>query len=459
MKLFSAWFCLALASSLAALRVLSGLRGQLNRLSRQDDIAPVNTFQGIPLHYVDHPPISTVHCVGDNFVESEAYLYRSCHYRNLCYDMSEKRFTVYTKEPLTLPDNWSSSTQLSINDTVVVAGPQIKKWFPVEAQEKQNLAIRIGAYSVHQEFEAPESFYQMNVTWLPYHRHTASYRNPGHLIWDEFLALFTLLEIFERTEDRILLTHINRTETAEFKDRRIPQDRDLAKKFLPLMGQHKFPLRERDLVFLGTSETRRYSSVVCATHGLVGSGLFSDHGDHRHGHVWPTDYEIPHNHGRGKLFSSFRRYMMHNINVDPAAEHRTPYRILISEHSSNGRSRNLDMTPQLNALDAKLTGRASVESIYLSALTLRDQVDIMSQTSIFVSVVGGATISAFFLPKDASVLLFYGGRKRLDFDLWNNFPHVRVHWIPIKDKDGKEALDALVELVSKELDYLDAFRD
>jgi hypothetical protein len=83
----------------------------------------------------------------------------------------------------------------------------------------------------------------------------------------------------------------------------------------------------------------------------------------------------------------------------------------------------------------------------MSQLSLRDQAEITSQAAIFVTAVGGGAMTATFLRRGASLILFYeakGGRRgnretgkpaRLDWDLLNHASHLRVHWLPIETCD------------------------
>ena len=61
-----------------------------------------DTFQGIPLTYHDDLPLdSTVHCIGQTFgahPDPRRWLYRSCEFRNLCYDMQAQDFVLFPSQ-------------------------------------------------------------------------------------------------------------------------------------------------------------------------------------------------------------------------------------------------------------------------------------------------------------------------------------------------------------------------
>ena len=92
--------------------------------------------------------------------------------------------------------------------------------------------------------------------------------------------------------------------------------------------------------------------------------------------------------------------------------------------------------------------------------------EIASQTSIFITGCGGGAVTATFLPKGASVILYYvedggvrnnkntGTPARLDWDLFNNFGYLKVHWLPKGTMQSETDLKALAVLVQHELDAM-----
>ena len=283
----------------------------------------------------------------------------------------------------------------------------------------------------------------------------------GHLIWDDFLGIYSLLDIFDQADDNLMLTHMVRPATKDFDGDKPLPDSDIMRKFIPLMGNHNYDFQTLEgnykLKLQGKEvkgDNKRH--VICADNGLIGSGLFSDHGDHHwHGQV-STDYEYPHNHGRGGQFRRFRQWMMEHIGVDPNTPiQRNPYLIVVSESSSRKKDRgHVKFEAQIAALKQNVGDRAIVKSVQLRKLSLVEQVELFSRTAVFVSVVGGATVSGTFLPKGASVIL-YTWKSTLDWDFWNNFPQIKAHWIRIADMDDDFYLNGLVEIVQNQLDYLD----
>ena len=99
-------------------------------------------------------------------------------------------------------------------------------------------------------------------------------------------------------------------------------------------------------------------------------------------------------------------------------------------------------------------------------MSLEEQVAVAGQASIFISGCGGGAVTATFLPKVASVILYFledcgvqdnkdtGTPARLDWDLFNNLGYLKVHWLPTKTMQTPRDLQALTVLVQHELDAL-----
>ena len=65
----------------------------------------------------------------------------------------------------------------------------------------------------------------------------------GHLVWDDFLGLYTLLDIFDQTDENLMLTHMIRKATKDFEGDAPPPDFDVLTKFMPLFTEHKYDIQ------------------------------------------------------------------------------------------------------------------------------------------------------------------------------------------------------------------------
>ena len=122
------------------------------------------------------------------------------------------------------------------------------------------------------------------------------------------------------------------------------------------------------------------------------------------------------------------------MGIDPQTPiQRDPYLIIVSEASSTKADRkDVKFDDQVSVLKKKFRNRALVKRVQLNELSLTEQIELLSRTAVFISIVGGGTVSATFLPKDSSVILYHREERPLDWDWWNNFPHIKANWFPME---------------------------
>ena len=255
----------------------------------------------------------------------------------------------------------------------------------------------------------------------------------------------------------------------------------MLEKFSPLMTTHAASWKVRaqtELEFQLHNATERQSNYVCARHGLAGLGSLNDHGIGK-GHGWErSDYHTTHNHGRGGQFWRFRNFMMTNLgfNVSDApppmvgGSDGLPL-IVFSEHSSKLGARSFSFTKHIERLQEVLKGTAQVQSYTMKKFSLQQQAALVSRAAIYVTGCGGGAVSAAFLPRGASLILYYqelGGVEnnrrvglpaRLDWDYFNNVAYNRVHWMPSSNRTTDIDVDALVVLVQHDLEMIRAERE
>ncbi len=447
------------------------VHSDLDRMKRkrQDSQTPTKdqprhgTFNGLDVvHVPNRLPWSAVHCVGSNF-QDDATMYRSCHYDKLCFDMDRKAFVV-----LSSPQNSSKYHVSNRNERVMIghnarlANRDNVSWSPIEISTHGDEVKRKGYY------ELPA-----NVVWVPFFGETPNILNPGHLLWDYLLPLFTLASMFglldagdnnQNDAAKLLLTNMDHEDC-------IPERPgscfSLISKFLPLMGAVDSFSHDRNVRFTVTSALQNIpkSNLVCGN-GVAGIGMLTDHALQRHGQG-SVDYEYVVNAGRGPSFYNFRNYLLRNIQItdyDPHLWSQFPLHVTVSVNSSQTPSRNRDFHRQIDRLRQELpTSEALVQSFVMSELPLNEQIRIATTSVVYMSAIGGATVTATFLPKGASLVLFLNdvdqfvdddpakGPVYMDWDFWNNASYLRVHWLPISTMDESADLEVLVKLVGNEL--------
>jgi hypothetical protein len=466
---------------------------QLQESSTATSIASPTTasFEGYTLTFKDSSPKETIsHCVGENYQSKTSWMHRSCHFQFMCFDTASQEYVVFqdpqgerlmqehVEDSHHFLDVSQSYLQPAVNkyNTVSIGGINLKwgmddnfgvsrlQWFP---------KIRtIQDYTAY--WELPE-----NVIMIPFHSLNAA--NPGHLVWDDFLPIWTLLTMFQLDHsgmELLMMRYILQDgirgmwASCDYKDENNEQCVKMLRKFLPLMvglnGKYKDMPTNEGFVFRVPQDDKSTSArLVCAKHGLAGIGALTDHGVEKL-HGWEAkDYETTQNHGRGGMLYEFRNFMMENLSISTRYNHRPPFRIVFSESSSSIGHRNFDFSQHQQILQESFhPSYVTVESYVFSKLSLTEQVEIASRTSIFVTSCGGGAVTSMFLPRGSSVIMFYleyGGivqgkesnqPARLDWDLFNNMSYLKVHWLPGGTMKRDSDLRAFLYLVQHELDGL-----
>ena len=324
--------------------------------------------------------------------------------------------------------------------------------------------------------------------------HSMAGQNPGHLVWDDWLPIYSLLATFEMLHKRQVFMRFEVPGRGLWAS--CQRNRDdctkMMQKFMPLMGmkQDKFS-SIYDFIFTAKSDglersdvtgtqsqferTSAKSQYVCSPSGAAGLGMVTDHGLSTHGWV-EKDYTNSHNRNRATELYAFRNFMLANIGVSASPLKRPDgkIRIVFSTASSSVGSRSMsNFHKHITPIKRQLGKKYNLEIIQkkMSDLSLVQQAELVSTTAIFVTVCGGGAVSATFLPKGASLFVFFhdeegknGRPVRLDWDYLNHLGYVRTHWIP-RPKQTKampgSALgpteidyDAFVRLMDHELDII-----
>jgi hypothetical protein len=496
------------------------------------------TFNGIPVVFQNRgPPISRVNCrmprstatsettttttTTSGEQEQQHWMLRSCRFQNLCFDMQHQDFVVVVTS---MNDTTTASSSFSvglggINPRWDTDGQRRMEWSPRR--------VSAGAESTRGYYQLPTDY-----TFVPFHSMAA--HNVGHLLWDDFYPIFRLLQQWNLIHNhtaaaagvnhhdkpldpyRLLLMRQKLVDsvvaplyaTCDIRRNKRMQCKQNFNNFLSVMGVDASTFStNRDFQWntnvttaslaLGTngssSNGRHDASLVCASQGVAGLALLTDHGLADHG--WeaaaaaaePTttpQIMVPHNLGHGRDFFLFREFILTNALGQPhtnysLAQPRKRRRIVFSLESSKDWDRRLNFTQHQAALQAMVDpSRVEVQAHRLWQLSLEDQLQLALTTDVFVTVCGGGSMTATFLPRGATLVVFYnptggydfsqgertGKPARLDWDLLNNAAsHLRVHWLPITDATRNEVVAApmdadmelFVQLIRHELEALE----
>lgn len=433
---------------------------------------------------------SNAHCIGDNFGE-DSWKYRSCHFQNLCFDTDTREYVMFA----------SPETQ-SLNDAMM--NPQLTFFHP--ASDMKNTSVSLGGLNPkwgeeHKlmewypkfrdiaDLKTQGGYYQLGAdkVLIPWYSMTGF--NPGHLVWDDFLPIYTLLSAFDLVEKDLVLMRID-VSIAMWASCQRKWDlcEPMLKKFLPLLGTELSKTStQNDVSFELVKKGARNSKYICAPHAAAGMGYLTDHGKKHHG-WFKKDYNDAYNSGRGGQIYQFRNWMIDHLfdgNLPNEKISKEPYRIVFSNLSSGKAHRSVDFTKHSQLLERRLGSKYNLDirTVRLSSMSLKDQVELTASASIFITTCGGGAVTSMFLPKGASVLLYFSDYKisdkpwvtdteaKLDWDLLNNIGYLRAHWLPrakikFNPRSGEPSLkqseidlDALVKLVDSELDIISHLDD
>lgn len=475
---------------------LSRLRPPRFKPNQQDAAPPDGFFNGFPLHVQQDPALtdeevtthSSVHCVGDNY-QDDAWLQQSCSFAMLCYDHTEQDFVIFQSHNDKVLEKFlqarpatkvASTMRRNENETIGVAlgGLNLKwslsttgkptsksfKWFP----RILNATAGITYYAL-----------PSNTVMVPYHSMAA--KNPGHLVWDDFLPIYTLLTMFQLQNYVLLPLRMTLGAklfgSCENSEENEHSCQKMTQKFLPLLVGPDYPynLTRWDNVQFTTKTASPVSRYVCAPRAAAGLSALTDHGTKKF-HGWMRDdYKITQNHGRGALLYEFRNFMLDNLGLSApsnalpvtTSDFQPPYKVVFSVASSDIVTRNMDFSKQIQTLEASFPSELIVvESYVMKDLSVREQVKIASEAAVFVTICGGGAVTGMFLPKGAAVILYYlehggvefgvmtGKPAHLDWDLFNNLAHLRTHWLPTQTMDQRVDLRTLVLLVRQEVEFI-----
>jgi hypothetical protein len=543
--------------------------GKSSEWSKKNPPTPVpdGMFNGFPVYY--HEPSSmtpataafqfgnsyhsSVQCVGENYQPQDlAWMHRSCHFSLLCFDVEAHEFVVFQRPPPT-PTPKVQQVLATLEERQSIFDVS-QTFFRLGTRNMNNsISVALGGinpkwtmndYGVPKlqwsprliETNHPPPFYTLpsHVVMVPFH--SLSGENPGHLVWDDWLPIYTLLEMFHLLDDSTNNQDPGNDHSNYHPLQEEPQDgtklmeplllryvfqggrglwascdwnmekreacRAMHQKFLPLMTSNReATITTTVLSQLNTTHrsgnhnslqdspfsSLPKSDLVCARHGVAGLGALTDHGTVKL-HGWELeDYKITHNHGRAGLFWRFRQHALRNLGVaQPPPQQlddlQRPYKIIFSLSSSTRKNRNIDFHNEIEALQAIFRNKDTadnhnnkddatamnvvVESYIFKDYSLKEQVEIANSASIMISGCGGGAVTAMFLPRGASLLLYYaadGGIRhnkrtykpaRLDWDYFNHLGYIKVHWLDRNTMHQPDDIKAFVELIQHDLNVI-----
>jgi hypothetical protein len=225
------------------------------------------------------PPPSDYHCIQRDFSSDPilqanySWMFTSCHFQNLCLDTATHEF-VFVKEH---PED---------DDPPALALGSINPRWSGRGHTKGFHKVKWLPRTINPT-ELTRGYYQLpnNVIMLPFHSMAA--HNVGHLLWDDFYPLYTLLDLFgfaSKECQHWLLRWMAQEQlyaTCEMQKKKSRQCQENFQRFLPLLGVDPDTFSTVKKVQLQGSPIK--STFVCSKHAVAGIGMLSDHGLRDHG--------------------------------------------------------------------------------------------------------------------------------------------------------------------------------
>ncbi|KAL3908732.1 MAG: hypothetical protein SGILL_008371 [Bacillariaceae sp.] len=378
----------------------------------------------------------------------------------------------------------STSFQSNINGGGVAIGPISNRW---NVEDKKRLKWFPKVIDDTEKELAVSGYYELagDTVMVPFH--CMKGENLGHVLWDTYLPIYHILVLFDllpptideaadngtnNSRQLFLMRYLLKQDpplwgSCEGENGNMHKCEKFFNKTLPLMGIQPERMRTtKDSVLVLKDNQKPTSKYICSPRAVAGMGLHSDHGLKLHGE-WSSDYTNLHNFGRGNTLYDFRNYLMENMGLAsnqhiPASKKR---KVVFSIHSSANKERNLDFGRQIAYLKGHLAeagmNHVEIEVYAFADHTFKEQMEIISQATILVTANGGGAATSIFLPKGASLVLFFNDKEKhrgqyetkqpLDFDYFNNLGYIRSHWMPISSREHQRDLKLFVSLIEKEL--------
>jgi hypothetical protein len=445
------------------------------------------------------PSYSSVHCVGtgrsgaDMQSDAESYkgrrpnfVSRTCHYKNLYYRPADQTFFYHvsptermvlnlsvTAETSTASDLLTRS-EVSLGHTLEFLGAEklarvgITPWTPQSFHEDDNSwwngtlgSVATVDPELGSVFLLYQSFHAMNI---------------GHLVWDDLLSLFSMLDLFDMQDD-LKLQAIPLLVELKGEDklwrctpsnwRKYELCVKAYRKFYPtlfgiatdcsgdilrtgnwLQGEAKIGTWHNHPKEACPSSTdvgrgdNFQASYVLLPQVLVGTGRLNNFG-------CEDDCGI----GRGPQFYRFRNFMMRNLfgSLESCLKNKQQPAGYITFSLSVNSSRPEQIYHFVKEIELAraIYGDDKVKAVNMASLSMQGQADLVRNSAVLLSNHGGVSASSVFLSRGSSVLLYWHGDKRYDHSFFESAGYFRTTWI---GENERSYVNRTMALIAKEME-------
>jgi hypothetical protein len=160
--------------------------------------------------------------------------------------------------------------------------------------------------------------------------------------------------------------------------------------------------------------------------------------------------------------------MLRNMGIDETSVLTSPFQIVLSLNSSSNPTRMYSFEAQIAKLQQSFEpADVVVRPLVLADLPLKQQLQVVTETVVYISVMGGSAVFASFLPRGSTVVLFFNDAHdwvideetrdpilpvKMDWDFFNNAAYLRVHWFPVSTMNTEADMKVLVSTIRNDIE-------
>ena len=372
-----------------------------------------------------------------------SYVGRTCIFSNVYYEPSAKAFHYFASPQ----ESRLYKDAQELQETITVASG----YYFSESTKKRNDDAMKFAFTAHLNETIPKSALTVVIrdkphttipTFLLYHM---SYSfNPGHILWDDILSFFTMLDFFQLASERDVYQpvplHMGHLPDPFYrcnppKFRWDICGKMVSKLYPSLSGVDVVSKENGDAFRVGNAfaDKTLSSSMIRLPLVIAGQGRLAEYGCSR--------AECA-THWTGRLYR-FRQWTLENIfggERQAAIEQNVPAtHITVALPVGNSHEGVLWFEDIIPALQQQF-GNETVRVVDFASLSLQDQARLAIATKVLLINAGGGSMTATFLPRGSTIILFHPGSWN-DATFYNAQGYINVVWQSTADNETEKILD------------------
>ena len=438
---------------------------QTQRQAEWKPFDPVRDMALLPDHDPQHayPRYSSFRCV-EQSPESPLpqYTARTCVFHDLYFRPADRTFHYFSSQAESGVFGSSEEIKARLETTAgyIHSGVQ-RDSKKVESMRKRPAAYGMFSPQVHWNESLP-SVSSLATVASPKNPVFVLYKpsysfNFGHFVFDDALSIFTMLDFFgysemqpsQEREYQHIPVFLNKEPDPFYRcSRRFRWDMcsKMLKKVMPeLMGiqpdlREGFDMLRTSNLFDGIQTIPEGTELIRLPRVIAGTGRLAHFG-------CTGECTI---HRTGRLYR-FRQWMFQNMHGNQKGNdvHNRPAkqgRITISLPVDNTHPNDIQNFTSIIPVLQKEFGEENVNAANLAKFSVKEQVDLIASSQVFLSNHGGGSASSLFLQRGSSFLVFHNRGLTRDIDFYNSLGYFYVDWVEVK-----EDAETVVRLIRRAL--------